>query len=804
MKISPLFAGLTAGLCATTSFAQEQFQFRATQVLSEEVPGGPQLGEDSDKAKMVRLNQTPGGALDGRLVVVYADAESAEMVWTPRGGTHATHDIFSRYSDDGGDTWSAPLNISNTAAHPSASTDWNGDGIAEPYYGDSEKPNIFNNGNTIVVSWVDAYVPEEGVAWGSDSISSVQGSVVYSDATVYPHVREVPFKTVYVAISYDGGATFEYGQTQPPLQMTRGRRDAKQDVHRGAGKRWTITWQEDPMGLQQGNADGPGDGASGATVTKGTDIWYSYTSDITVDPLALVNHRAPISNQSEYDRTATNGFPLNPTGGGGASGTNSHPDAGSIENHGCSRPNLGMVNSGGTIYAMVSYEESKGDPAVANGKTVQYHAFPFDAPPLSGTPDHAYGSAGTRLSRLDSNARRVRFVFQTISATNPGLAIFWRQGTNTEGAPADILCKVASDVDEATVLAAPALNLSTNCPYATMADLLLDTEVDPLEDANAHRAYIRDNLVVVGWGYTFNGPLARYTDLANYDFWIRRSLDGGVTWEAPRNVSRITDTTVTMREPRLVGPAKLPGSDANSFVVAWGTERNVYEGLATPYPLDAMFAHTRDQGATFSKVVPIAAGVPRGEYESQIRIDDTVQEVYAVVMADDGVTSETLYTRAIALDLPPTVGTIVCMGDGTGEACPCGNSGGLGEGCSHGGGHGAQLLAGGSASLAAADLALEVTGLPPTTFAVMTTGPNYAATSTGAPAGDGLLCIGYPLMRLGVLIADGSGALQTGLPMGVSLQPGQTWLFQLFYRDHGGPCGTGFNVSNGLAVEFGL
>ena len=57
-----------------------------------------------------------------------------------------------------------------------------------------------------------------------------------------------------------------------------------QDVNKGLSimendapmGKWIITWQEDPHGLQIGGADGPGDGASGANVTHGTDIWYTF------------------------------------------------------------------------------------------------------------------------------------------------------------------------------------------------------------------------------------------------------------------------------------------------------------------------------------------------------------------------------------------------------------------------------------------------------------------------------------------------------------------------------------------------
>ena len=45
--------------------------------------------------------------------------------------------------------------------------------------------------------------------------------------------------------------------------------------------------------------------------------------------------------------------------------------------------------------------------------------------------------------------------------------------------------------------------------------------------------------------------------------------------------------------------------------------------------------------------------------------------------------------------------------------------------------------------------------------------------------------------------------LQHPQPTGfVSVMPGDTWHFQRWYRDPAGPCGSGFNLTNGLALTF--
>lgn len=232
--------------------------------LSPEAPddaSGASPGGAAAYTRILRLHKTTDGARDGRLVVVYEDATTPRTVWAPREGTHMARDVFVRLSDDDGATWNRPINLSRTTGLYSAVTDGDGDGVSEPYWGDNGKPVLMANGDTVVVAWTSRYVPEPGWTRSQVGVSSLQGASVFDVDSV---AHEVPYQGVFVAVSPDGGTTWTHGGEAPALQLTYGRRDAHFLSHRGQGKRWTMVWQEDPAGLQPGEAEGPGEGSSGA------------------------------------------------------------------------------------------------------------------------------------------------------------------------------------------------------------------------------------------------------------------------------------------------------------------------------------------------------------------------------------------------------------------------------------------------------------------------------------------------------------------------------------------------------------
>ena len=157
---------------------------------------------------------------------------------------------------------------------------------------------------------------------------------------------------------------------------------------------------------------------------------------------------------------------------------------------------------------------------------------------------------------------------------------------------------------------------------------------------------------------------------------------------------------------------------------------------------------------------------------------------------------------AIVFDLQPgPPGTQYCFGDGTGTACPCGNTGGPGEGCANSTGVGAVLSAVSTSSVTDGSFALWTYGLPAGP-GLYFQGDNMTNSGNGSPFGDGLRCAGGNVIRLEIRPST-SGLSRTTVPIAITgeVSAGDTKHYQLWYRDPiGSPCGNGFNLSNGYEV----
>ena len=146
-----------------------------------------------------------------------------------------------------------------------------------------------------------------------------------------------------------------------------------------------------------------------------------------------------------------------------------------------------------------------------------------------------------------------------------------------------------------------------------------------------------------------------------------------------------------------------------------------------------------------------------------------------------------------------------CYGDGSGSACPCGNETTITSGCANSTGQGALAYAYGSTSLALDQLEFGATFLPSGVPALLfSSGSTPGGSSFGVPFGDGLRCLSGPVRRLGVEFVQPDGRVNwvdQQLLSRSGIAPGNTAYFQVWYRDPLGPCGSGFNFSNGYFLN---
>jgi plastocyanin len=138
---------------------------------------------------------------------------------------------------------------------------------------------------------------------------------------------------------------------------------------------------------------------------------------------------------------------------------------------------------------------------------------------------------------------------------------------------------------------------------------------------------------------------------------------------------------------------------------------------------------------------------------------------------------------------------------------PCSNRD-YGAGCSNSnpGYRGARMTGTGSASVGLDDLQLIVDLLPQNKTCLPFRGTSLIGQT---PMGEGWRCIGPPLRRFPVQDSGSSGSIVIGpgIVAGSAGGPapissGQTWLFQVWYRDAVSPCGHATNVSNGYSIAF--
>ncbi len=142
--------------------------------------------------------------------------------------------------------------------------------------------------------------------------------------------------------------------------------------------------------------------------------------------------------------------------------------------------------------------------------------------------------------------------------------------------------------------------------------------------------------------------------------------------------------------------------------------------------------------------------------------------------------------------------------------CPCGSTPNSVGGCSNSAdAAGGVLVAAGDAAVSADSLQLQALGMPSNTAALFFQGTATQANGFGTPFGDGLLCVGGTIVRLGVRFASGGSAFHpaAGEPslsvQGLIPATGGVRYYQAWFRDAANFCTSAtFNLTDALRIAW--
>ncbi|MDZ4774349.1 MAG: hypothetical protein SGI72_14570 [Planctomycetota bacterium] len=159
----------------------------------------------------------------------------------------------------------------------------------------------------------------------------------------------------------------------------------------------------------------------------------------------------------------------------------------------------------------------------------------------------------------------------------------------------------------------------------------------------------------------------------------------------------------------------------------------------------------------------------------------------------------------------PNAATSFCSGDGSGTVCPCANGGLAGRGCASSSfANGARLTASGKAGASAVTDTLTLTASDVSGPGLFFQGTSQFAGGSGLTFGDGLLCAGGTITRMGVVFpASGSATYPGGLtpnPIHISgaTSSGDVRHYQCWYRDSSVFCAAEtYNLTQGVTVTWG-
>ncbi len=152
-----------------------------------------------------------------------------------------------------------------------------------------------------------------------------------------------------------------------------------------------------------------------------------------------------------------------------------------------------------------------------------------------------------------------------------------------------------------------------------------------------------------------------------------------------------------------------------------------------------------------------------------------------------------------------------CAGDGSGTACPCGNTGAIGHGCASSvNALGAVLGHSGDAQVSDDSFQLRADGLPNSATVLFFQGTAQQSAGAGAVFGDGLRCVSGTVLRLatrtasaGFVVYPSSISDPAISTVGAIPAIGALRYYQVWYRNSAAFCtASTFNLTNGLRAQW--
>jgi hypothetical protein len=242
--------------------------------------------------------------------------------------------------------------------------------------------------------------------------------------------------------------------------------------------------------------------------------------------------------------------------------------------------------------------------------------------------------------------------------------------------------------------------------------------------------------------------------------------------------------------------------------VAFQSKSTVFNPNDTNNALD-IFVHDRASGATSQESVDTSGALGNARSHDPVIVGDGRFLVFGSD-ANNLVANDTNGTPDVFLrDSGAQSGTTFCFGDGSGTACPCGNTSpaGQGVGCLHSFGVGGRIAGAGTPSIANDTLILQGSQMPDSS-ALYFQGTTTLGGGNGVVFGVGLRCAGGSTVRLGTKTNSG-GASQypsggnPSVHVKGSCVAGNTRTYQVWYRNAAAFCSPStFNLTNGLSVVW--